>query len=43
MTDYLEGSREMPKKMKVKLEKMMKFSGIESLDLLANYYASVIP
>ena len=43
MTDYLEGSREMPKKMKIKLEKMMKVSGKESLDLLADYYASVIP
>jgi len=43
MADYLDGSREMPKKMKIKLKKMMKSSGIESLDLLANYYASVIP
>jgi hypothetical protein len=43
MADYLDGSREMPKKMKIKLKKMVKASGIESLDLLANYYASVIP
>jgi len=43
MADYLDGSREMPKKMKIKLRKMIKVSGIESLDLLANYYASVIP
>ena len=43
MADYLDGSREMPKKMKIKIQKMIKDSGHESLELLSNYYANVTP
>ncbi len=43
MADYLNGSRAMPKKMKIKLQKMIKVSGHESLELLSNYYANVTP
>lgn len=41
MSDYLDGSRAMPKKMKNKLKKMLESSGEDSLIELANYYASV--
>jgi len=41
MDDFLNGNREMPKKMKSKLSKMIAGSGKSSLDQLADYYASI--
>jgi cytochrome subunit of sulfide dehydrogenase len=43
MSDYLNGSRQMPKKMKNKLKKMIATSGTESLQQLSDYYASITP
>jgi len=40
MGDFMDGRREMPKKMKKKLEKMLKKEGTEGLDALFAYYAS---
>lgn len=41
MTDFLDGNRQMPKKMKIKLNKMIAGSGKQSLEELADYYASI--
>ena len=41
MTDFLDGNRQMPKKMKIKLNKMITGSGKQSLEELADYYASI--
>lgn len=40
MADFLSGDREMPKKMKKKVEKMISKKGEESIEALLNYYAS---
>ena len=40
MADFLEKRREMPKKMKSKVEKMMEKEGEKGLDALFAYYAS---
>lgn len=40
MTDFRDGNRDMPKKMKKKLDKMLKDKGDESLDALWAFYAS---
>ena len=38
--DFQAGHREMPKKMKKQLEKMLSKEGTASIDALLNYYAS---
>ena len=43
MSDYLDGSREMPRAMEVLVNDMIATSGVESLKQLANYYASATP
>ena len=43
MSDYLDGSREMPRAMGVLVNNMIATSGAESLKQLANYYASATP
>jgi sulfide dehydrogenase cytochrome subunit len=40
MTDFTSGAREMPKKMKKKVEKLMKKEGDDGMKALMNYYAS---
>lgn len=41
MDDFIAGDREMPKKMKKKVDKMVKKKGDKSLDELLHYYASL--
>ena len=43
MSDYLDGSREMPRAMEALVNDMIATSGVESLKQLANYYASATP
>jgi sulfide dehydrogenase cytochrome subunit len=40
MTDFTSGAREMPKKMKKKVENLMKKEGDDGMKALMNYYAS---
>lgn len=40
MTDFMDGGREMPKKMKKRVEKMQKRFGDEGVEALIHYYAS---
>ena len=39
MTDFMSGKREMPKKMKKKVNKMQKKEGDAALTALFNYYS----
>jgi hypothetical protein len=41
MNDFLDGNRQMPKYMKIKLNQMIAGSGKKSLEELADYYASI--
>lgn len=41
MTDFTSGKREMPKKMKKKVEKLMEKEGEDGLKALINYYSSI--
>lgn len=40
LADFLNGSREMPKKMKKKMDKLQKKEGDKGVDALVNFYAS---